>query len=102
MISLALKANAEAQPDRGPLGLGKTASELEVRRRIDSLSDEEKCELLAVMWIGRRDAGITPGSFATLVEQASNQLDHVGSYMESKGPLAEYLAEGVRLLRLRS
>lgn len=72
-------------------------SKLAVRDYIDALADDEKAELLAVMWIGRHGS-CTAEEFVNRVRHALTTLDHVGKYMMRKAPLSKYLTDGMQLL----
>ncbi len=100
VIALTEVAHGEKDRDRGPLGVGLTEMDLKLREYINSLSDDEKAELLAVMWIGRRDGGATVDDFEGAFTHAKSELDHVGEYMTNKDPLAQYLKDGMQLLGL--
>ena len=72
----------------------KDPSTLEFYNIVESLSREERDELLALMWLGREDAG----DFKDKLKHANLEIDRGGDapYMFSKYPLADYLREGLR------
>lgn len=101
VIALTEVARGEKDRDRGPLGVGLTEIDLKLREYINSLSDNEKAELLVVMWIGRQDGGATVDDFEGAFAHAKSELDeHTGEYMADKDPLAQYLKDGMQLLGL--
>ena len=57
---------------------------------IDELSDDEKTELLAIMWLGR-----SGGQWEDLLSHAKNEIDDAARYMAEKTPLATYLKKGL-------
>lgn len=57
---------------------------------IDNLSDDEKTELMALMWLGRDG-----GEWAYLIDHAREELDGAAEYMAEKAPLAIYLKKGI-------
>jgi len=57
---------------------------------IDKLSDDEKAELMALMWLGRGG-----GQWEDLLSHAKNEIDDAARYMAEKAPLALYLKKGL-------
>jgi hypothetical protein len=57
---------------------------------INALSDDEKAELMALMWLGRDG-----GQWEDLLNHAKNEIDDVAIYMAKKAPLATYLKKGL-------
>ena len=98
IIGLAHAARTEKNPNRGVMGLQSTAKEQAFIAAVDALPDQEMAELLAIMWIGRRDGTHSAEDFDEAVADAKTTLDHAGSYMEEKQPIVEYLLEGRKLL----
>jgi hypothetical protein len=71
-----------------------------LRKYIDELSGEEQAELVALMSFGRNDAVDGPIPFEEHAEHARNLMDGgVGSYLAGKVPLAQYLRDGLKLLK---
>ncbi len=62
---------------------------------IDELSNEERADLIALMWLGRGAGGEEPKYFSEIVEQAKI---HSSEYVASKAPLAQYLEDGLEKL----
>jgi hypothetical protein len=74
--------------------LGYSQEEQELVDFISSLSDDEKAELLALVWIGRGD-GKWPESWEYLVNHARSTVSNAGPYLVEKVSLSEYLREGL-------
>jgi hypothetical protein len=77
--------------------LGSPPEAIALHEFIDSLPDDERAELLALMWLGRNDHQQTASDYPDLVADARDQLEHVGGYMDTI-PLLEYLENGQRIL----
>ena len=68
---------------------------------IQSLSDEERAELQAVMILGRGASGETAEDFEDLYRDALEghiNTSHAVSYIADKSPLADYLLAGLAKL----
>ena len=94
--------------DHQPLNLGEITSQgiksylADPRRKkfveiVNALSKEERAELLAVVWLGRGDAGITMDDWNSLTEHARSE-DDIGTadYLIGKSPLADYIDRGLK------
>ena len=57
---------------------------------IDDLSDDEKAELMALMWLGRDG-----GEWEYLLNHARGEIDDAARYIAEKAPLATYLKKGI-------
>jgi hypothetical protein len=111
VISLAVAAHPA--PDSGvedmdsggavPVGdlvdgmLHRSPERVALGRYLDQLSPDELAELIALMWLGRGDAGELPGDFPNLVSRARSE-QFVPNYAASKAPLGRYLRSGLRKL----
>lgn len=62
----------------------------ELEKFIHALSDDEKAELMALMWLGRGG-----GEWENLLKEARGQIDGAAEYMAEKAPLAIYLKKGI-------
>lgn len=66
---------------------------------IRGLTDEQKNELMAVMWIGRGGDGELPEDWADLIERAAMDGEPgKTAYMAGKSPLGDYLRAGLRAI----
>jgi hypothetical protein len=66
---------------------------------VSALSQTERCELIAVMWIGRGDGEAE--DLADLTNEASRMSDAGDrEYITDKGPLGRYLRKGLEVLDL--
>jgi P2-related tail formation protein len=62
---------------------------------IDKLNDDEKAELMALMWLGRdRDVD----QWDDLLSHAKNEIDDAAIYIAEKMSLATYLKRGLEKL----
>jgi len=67
------------------------------KKIINSLSKEERVELLALVWLGRGDAGVTMKDWNLLIEHAKLEAgEGVAEYLISKAPLADYIDRGLQ------
>lgn len=57
---------------------------------IDELNENEKAELMALMWLGRDG-----GQWEDLLSHAKNEIYDAARYMAEKAPLAMYLKKGL-------
>lgn len=65
---------------------------------LNELTADQLAELIALMWLGRGDAGEEPADFPNLVMRAKSK-EFVPNYVASKAPLARYLRDGLRRLK---
>jgi hypothetical protein len=71
----------------------------ELRQLVSELSDDERMELMAVMWVGRGD--FDPNSFDDAVQHARSVSDAGDVDMiAEKTRLPDFLAKGLYLLKL--
>ena len=69
--------------------------EEQLEKFIDGLSNDEKTELMALMWLGRGD-----GEWSSLIDQAGKELNDAALYIAEKAPsLAIYLNRGIEKAR---
>lgn len=66
-----------------------------VKTKIASLTNEERYELTALMWLGRGAEGEEVKDWEHLVSNARSMFSDLPEYLSSKGVLAEYLREGL-------
>ena len=66
--------------------------------RLAILTDDQKAELLALMWLGRADAGETVEMWSDLVT-AAHEEDHKTAALLGKSPLGTYLSKGLDYLK---
>lgn len=62
---------------------------------VNDLPAEDRAMLMALMEIGR-DGDTTPKDYELLYGNALRSTEHMGEYLEGKGPLKKYLTDGVR------
>lgn len=68
-----------------------------LHRRVQDLTEDERMELIAVMWLGRGDGSVR--NWRALVKEAHNMSDEGDvPYICGKAPLPEYLRQGLRKL----
>lgn len=84
--------------DVSPEELANLPEEDKLREFILGLSDAEKADLMAVMWLGRSVAGESSENFDNLVRLAFENLDIATDYVIEKAPFTDYLREGMRKL----
>lgn len=69
--------------------------------RLKRLSHDELKELVALMWLGRGDAGERAEDWESLLEDASRELEHSPvAYVVEKMYLARYLRDGLEKLAI--
>jgi hypothetical protein len=71
------------------------ATEEELRDAIASLNEDEKLDLIALMWLGREDDATVDDWDETLSEVADSQDTPAEDYLMGTPLLAEYLDEGL-------
>ena len=64
-----------------------------LERYIDELDDNEKAELMALMWLGRRNRN--PDQWESLVNHAKNEVSDAALYIAENLSLATYLKNGL-------
>ncbi len=71
---------------------------------IDELSEEEKAEVIALMWLGRIPSGQVPEDFTNLIKQVVELIprNYATSYIIEKPLLAKYLRDGLQKLDIWS
>ncbi len=84
---LAIDALAEHEDDM---------SYREIRDTIDDLEPDQQIVLVALMWLGRGDYGISEWESA-LAEAEANWTDRTSSYLLATPLVADYLLEGLIL-----
>jgi hypothetical protein len=64
---------------------------------VNSLSKEERAELLALIWLGKGDEGVTLEDWDSLLEHAKKEDDEgTADYLIGKSPLADYIDKGLK------
>ena len=64
---------------------------------VNSLGKEERAELLALVWLGRGDEGVTVKDWDSVLEHAKKEDDEgTADYLIGKGPLADYIDKGLK------
>ncbi len=76
---------------------GPGQKSLALRNLVKSLPDDQKDELLALMWLGRADADETVEMWSDLVAAAHDE-EHKTSALLGKSPLGSYLSKGLECL----
>jgi hypothetical protein len=76
---------------------GPGQKSLALRNLVKSLPDDQKDELLALMWLGRADADETVEMWSDLVAAAHGE-EHKSSALLGKSPLGIYLSKGLECL----
>ncbi len=81
-------------------GKGLNQRYLALEGKVESLTDDQKDELLALMWLGRGAAGETVGMWAELLENARHEdaEGKVGTLMIRASQLGNYLPKGLERL----
>ena len=91
------KRRASRFPDATAL-LAPSKHQEDLVSLIDSLSQEETKELIALAWLGRGE-GEWPRDWPALVRHSKIALPDAAFYLVDKRPLAEYLRRGLKLMR---
>jgi len=69
---------------------------------VNSLSKEERAELLALVWLGRGDEGVTVEDWDSALQRARKEDDEgTANYLIGKSPLAEYIDRGLKKMEER-
>jgi hypothetical protein len=68
---------------------------IQLKKIIDDLSKNECAELLALVWLGRGDAGVTVKDWDTLVDDGKKFGEGASDYLIAKAPLADYIDKGL-------
>jgi hypothetical protein len=73
-----------------------------LQKYIDEFSEQEKVEVIALMWLGRIPSGQVPEDFANLIKQVVEMIpqNYATSYIIEKPLLAKYLREGLQKLNI--
>lgn len=80
--------------------LTQTPSEIALKSLIEQLNKNEKAELQALMWVGRRAISGPVVDFDKLLEHSERNLDDVGDYVGLNFSLVAYLEKGLEVLNL--
>jgi hypothetical protein len=75
-----------------------------LQKYIQELSEEEKAEVIALMWLGRTALGEQAENFPNLVKQVVELIpqNYATSYIIEKPLLAKYLRDGLQKLDIWS
>ncbi|MEH1874751.1 DUF3775 domain-containing protein [Nostoc sp.] len=75
-----------------------------LHKYIDELSEEEKAEVIALIWLGRIPSGQVPEDFTNLIKQVLELIpqNYATSYIIEKPLLAKYLINGLQKLDIWS
>ncbi|MEH1943655.1 MAG: DUF3775 domain-containing protein [Nostoc sp.] len=75
-----------------------------LHKYIDELSEEEKTEVIALIWLGRISSGQVPEDFTNLIKQVVELIpqNYATSYIIEKPLLAKYLRDGLQKLDIWS
>ncbi|MEH2326192.1 MAG: DUF3775 domain-containing protein [Nostoc sp.] len=75
-----------------------------LHKYIDELSQEEKAEVIALIWLGRIPSGQVPEDFTNLIKQVVELIprNYATSYIIEKPLLAKYLRDGLQKLDIWS
>jgi hypothetical protein len=87
-------ANPEA------IAFTQTPNEIALKSLIEQLNKNEKAELQALMWVGRRAISGQVVDFDKLLKRSERNLDDVGDYVGSNYSLVAYLEKGLEVLNL--
>jgi len=64
---------------------------------VNSLGKEERAELLALVWLGRGDEGVTVEDWDSVLQRARKEDDEgTADYLIGKSPLADYIDKGLK------
>lgn len=89
-LSAEVAGTLDASAGNGPLA--------ELKAQLALLSPEARQELMAVLWIGRGD--FAPGEWEdALTEAQRRSTEGDVDYIAERGPLHDYLAKGLYLLK---
>ncbi|MEH2226608.1 DUF3775 domain-containing protein [Nostoc sp.] len=71
-----------------------------LHKYIDEFSEEEKAEVIALMWLGRIPSGQVPEDFANLIKQVVELIsqNYATTYIIERPLLAKYLRDGLQKL----
>ena len=72
-----------------------------LHQKVEALSDNEKNELMALMWLGRNAAGETPEMWSYLLDEARTQEEPGKTLYLTEKPLDRYLRDGLERLKLQ-
>ncbi len=81
-------------------GKGLNQRYLALHGKVESMTDDQKDELLALMWVGRGDSGETLDMWSDLLETArlEDTEGKVGTLMGKASQLGSYLPKGLECL----
>jgi hypothetical protein len=108
VIDISRRENKADTPSREPRGMGRAAAasafpgwadSMTVKSFINKLPKKEQAELAALMVLGREPLTLRARDVETAVDPASWTCN-LGQYLASKGGLARYLQEGMRVVGL--
>ena len=108
VIDIARRENGQVTPRVPTRGIGRAAAmnalpgrtwPMTVESFINSRSKQEQAELAALMALGREPFTLFVGDVAALADPKFWTCN-VGEYLASKGGLARYLEEGMRVIGL--
>jgi hypothetical protein len=73
-----------------------------LRKYIDEFSEEEKAEMIALMWLGRGTSCEQPENFDNLIEQALKLIpqNYATIYIIERAFLAKYLRSGLQKINI--
>ena len=69
---------------------------------VNSLGKEERAELLALVWLGRGDEGVTVEDWDSVLQRARKEDDEgTADYLIGKSPLADYIDKGLKKMEAK-
>jgi hypothetical protein len=73
-----------------------------LHKYIDEFSEQEKAEVIAIMWLGRAALAQLPDDFPNLIKEVMDIIpqDYATSYIIEKPLLAKYLRGGLQKLNI--
>jgi hypothetical protein len=73
-----------------------------LHKYIDEFSEQEKAEVIAIMWLGRAVLAQLPDDFPNLIKEVIELIpqDYATSYITEKPLLAKYLRGGLQKLNI--
>ena len=86
--------------EKAGVGKGLNQRYLALHGKVESLTDDQKDELLALMWLGRGASGETVEIWSDLLEAAriEDTEGKVGTLMTKASQLGSYLPKGLECL----
>jgi hypothetical protein len=69
-----------------------------LHKYIDGFSDQEKAEVITLMWLGRIPSGQEPEDFANMIKEVVELIpqNYASTYIIEKSLLAKYLRDGLQ------